>query len=171
MRLEEIREGVVYINGATYFGMTEEIKLPEIQFRTTERKPTGGLGSLELPAGIDKMEAEITWKSYDRQLAATAFNPRRATVMQVRSVKRTFDAGGGVEREVSVVTHLTVLPKSVGLGSHKGGEAAELSSKFAVHAVKQVVDGETLVEIDVINQVFKMGGEDLLSTLRQILGV
>lgn len=171
MGLEQITHGVVYVNGSSYFGVTEEIKLPEIQYRTTERKPTGGLGSLELPSGIDKMEAEITWRSYDLALAAAVFNPRKGTQIMVRSVKTVFDAGGGVEREVPVVTYMTVLPKSFGLGTHKGGEAVELPSKFAVHALKQSVDGQVLVEIDVINQVFNMGGLDLQSGLRQILGI
>ncbi|QOD81891.1 phage major tail tube protein [Chromobacterium haemolyticum] len=171
MRLEEIREGVVYVNGASYFGMTEEVKLPEIQFRMTERKPTGGLGSLELPAGIDKMEAEINWRSYDKALAASVFNPRKGTALMVRSIKRTFDGAGGLSKEVSVVTHLTVLPKSFGLGTHKAGEAVEMPTKFAVHAVKQVVDGETLVEVDVVNQVFNLGGEDLLANQRSLLGI
>lgn len=171
MRLEQISEGVVFVNGTSYFGLTQEVKLPEIQFRMTERKPTGGIGSIELPNGVDKMEAEITWTSYDKQLAAAVFNPRKATQLMVRSVKRVFDAAGGIDKEVAVVTHMTVLPKSFSLGSHKAGEAIEMPTKFAVHAIKQVVGGETLVEIDVINQIFATGGEDFLSTLRGILGI
>lgn len=171
MRLEQISEGVVYVNGNSYFGLTQEVKLPEIQFRMTERKPTGGIGSIELPNGVDKMEAEITWTSYDKQLAAAVFNPRKATQLMVRSVKRVFDAAGGIDKEVAVVTHMTVLPKSFGLGSHKAGEAIEMPSKFAVHAIKQQVDGVPLIEIDVINQVFSTGGEDFLAALRSILGI
>ncbi|BAK75385.1 phage major tail tube protein [Pseudogulbenkiania sp. NH8B] len=171
MMLETISEAVVYVNGNQYFGATNEVKLPEIQFKTTERKPTGGIGSIELPAGVDKMEAEITWSSYDKQLAASAFNPRKSTQIMVRSVKRVFDGTGGLNQEVSVVTHLTVLPKSLGLGTHKQGEPIEAPSKFAVHAIKQTMGGQLIVEIDVINQVFKMGDEDFLSTLRSILGI
>lgn len=171
MILEEIREGVVYVNGTSYFGATETVKLPEIQFRTNERKPTGGIGSLELPGGLDKLEMEIGWKSYDRRLARSLFNPRVATSLQIRSVKRVFDGAGGVSSELAVVTHITVLPKSFGLGEHKGGEAIDVPTKFAVHAIKQIVGNETLVDIDVINQIFAIGGEDLLSNLRNILGI
>lgn len=171
MILEQISEAVVYVAGSSYFGATTEVKLPEIQFKTTERKPTGGIGSIELPAGVDKMEAEITWSSYDKRLAGSAFNPRKATQIMVRSVKRVFDGAGGINKEVAVVTHMTVLPKSFGLGTHKHGEPIEAPTKFAVHALKQTVDGQTVVEIDVINQIFKMGDEDFLQTLRSILGI
>lgn len=170
MILEQISEAVVYVGGTSYFGATTEVKLPEIQFKTTERKPTGGIGSIELPAGVDKMEAEITWSSYDKRLAGSAFNPRKSTQLMVRSVKRVFDGAGGINKEVPVVTHMTVLPKSFGLGTHKQGEPIEAPAKFAVHALKQTVDGKTVVEIDVINQIFKMGDEDFLQTLRGILG-
>ena len=171
MILEEIREGVVFVEGNSYFGTTNEIKLPEIQFRTNERKPTGGIGVIELPAGIDKMELEINWNTYDQKLAGSAFNPRQATAMMVRSVKRTFDGSGAVNAEVKLITHLKVLPKSFGLGTHKNGEAIEVPTKFAVHAIKQVLDGETIIDIDIINQVYEVGGVDLLSTVRQILGI
>lgn len=171
MMLEAISEAVVYVNGNQYFGTTTEVKLPEIQFKTTERKPTGGIGSIELPAGVDKMESEIQWSSYDKQLASTAFNPRKAAQIMVRSVKRVFDGTGGIDKEMAVVTHMTVLPKSFGLGTHKQGEPIEAPSKFAVHALKQTIDGQLIAEIDVINQVFKMGDEDFLSTLRSILGI
>lgn len=171
MMLETISDAVVYVNGSQYFGTTNEVKLPEIQFKTTERKPTGGIGSIELPAGVDKLEAEITWASYDKALAASVFNPRKSAQLMVRSVKRVFDGAGSISKELPVVTTMTVLPKSFGLGTHKQGEPIEAPSKFAVHAIRQTVDGAAVVEIDVINQVFKMGDEDFLSTVRNILGI
>ncbi|GAB2885429.1 hypothetical protein GCM10027202_12560 [Microvirgula curvata] len=172
MILEEIREGVVYVNGTSYFGAAETVKLPEIQFRTTERKPTGGIGVIELPGGgVDKMEMEISWRSYDSGLAGSVFNPRAATALMIRSVKRTFDASGAISSEEAVVTHVTVVPKSFGLGEHKSGESIEVPNKFAVHAIKQIVGKKELVNIDVINQIMVIGGQDLLANLRSILGI
>ncbi|MBP8813427.1 MAG: phage major tail tube protein [Laribacter sp.] len=171
MILESVRDGVVYLNGTSYLGVVEEVKLPEIQFRTTDRKPTGGIGVIELQGGLDKLEAEIKWTSLDRKLAGALLARGKSNQLMIRSLHQSFDGAGSLSKERALITHMTVQTKSLGLGEHKGGDPAEMPAKFIVHAVKQTFDGEPIIEIDVINQIFKIGGTDLLSNSRRILGI
>ena len=42
---------------------------------------------------------------------------------------------------------------------------------FLAHFTGGGIDGEEIVEIDVINNIYKVGGEDLLAERRQNLGL
>ena len=55
--------------------------------------------------------------------------------------------------------------------SREDKEDTELESTVAVQYYKLEIDGEEIVEIDVINNIYKVGGEDLLAERRQNLGL
>ena len=62
-------------------------------------------------------------------------------------------------------------PKAHPGGSFKAKEDTELENTFTVNYYKLEIDGEEIVEIDVMNNIYKVGGEDLLAERRQNLGL
>ena len=53
----------------------------------------------------------------------------------------------------------------------KAGEGTELKYKFALSYYKLTINGETLIEIDVVNMVETVNGTDRLAEVRAALGV
>ncbi|MNT98798.1 Phage tail tube protein FII [compost metagenome] len=68
------------------------------------------------------------------------------------------------------MTFLTVLFKKNPLGSFKQNDNAEFSSGFAAYYVKQQLAGKDIVELDVLANIYKVGGVDQLDLYRANLG-
>jgi len=115
----------IYLDGlGSLLGKAEEIKLPDIVAKMAEHKALGMVGSIELPAGFEKMEGEIKWTSFYGDVMATVANPWKFVSLQVRSNVESYGAQGLVA-EKSLVTFLTVGFKKNAGGTYKSHENAE----------------------------------------------
>ena len=56
------------------------------------------------------------------------------------------------------------------LGTFKQHENAEFSSGFSCTYIKQMLDGEELLELDYMANIFKVDGEDILADYRYNVG-
>jgi P2 family phage contractile tail tube protein len=68
------------------------------------------------------------------------------------------------------VTFLTVAFKTLPAGKYKQHDNVELDSKFTAYYVKQVVGGINVVEIDVLANIAKVNGVDILANYRANIG-
>jgi hypothetical protein len=89
--------------------------------------------------------------------------------LQCRSSIETYGAQGRIQ-EVSLVTFLTVMFKKNPLGTYKQHDNAEFGSSFSATYIKQVVDGDEVLELDYMANIFRVGGEDMLSDYRSNIG-
>ncbi len=169
IQINRITNANVYMDGISFLGQAEEIKLPDINAEMTEHKALGLVGKFELPTGFAKMEGEIKFNSLYREAFLKVMNPFVAVQLMARSSVDTY-ASTGRTGQVSLVTHLTVLFKKAPLGSFKPHDNAEFSGSFAVHAVKQVLDNVDVIELDVMANIFKVGGVDQLAQYRANIG-
>jgi len=160
----------VYVDGTSRLGLAEEITLPEIKSIMSEHKAVGMKGQIELPAGIEKMEAKIKWNSYDTSVMAKAATPTTLVQLQCRSSMERYEAGGKTG-EVPVVVHFSGYFKNLQLGSFKANEQVDLTTDLTVQYVKLVIDGDTVVEVDVLANIHNVNGVDTLATYRQNLGI
>ena len=171
VNLKRLQEANVYLNGNSLLGQTEEIKLPDFTSKMSEHKAVGMVASIELFAGIDKMNAEFKWNSYFPNTLAAAANPFAAVDMQVRSSLRTFGGAGEVTGEVPVVVYLKGTFSKGATGTFKHHDPADIPTTMSVKYMRQVVDGKDILEIDAMNNIFKVNGVDLLAQYRQNLGI
>lgn len=169
IQINRIVNANVYVNGNSMLGKAEEIKLPDVQTIMQEHKALGMVGKIELPAGFDKLEGEIKWNSLYSDVALVMANPFKAVQLQCRSSIEQYTTQGR-SREVALVTYLTVMFKKNPLGTFKQHENVDLSSSFGATYVKQVVDGDEVLEIDYMANIFRVGGKDVLATYRSNLG-
>ena len=88
----------------------------------------------------------------------------------IRSSKAEYD-NTGITDEKPIVMYIRGYSKTLPGGSFKAKEDTELESTVALQYYKLEIDGEEIVEIDVINNIYKVGGEDLLAERRQNLGL
>ena len=167
--INRVTNANIYMDGTSFLGRAESIDLPEVNFKFTEHKALGMVGTSEFFAGIDKIEGSIKWNSFYIEVMRKIANPVKTIQLQARSSLETYNSQGRVQ-EVPVVTFLTVAFKTIPSGKYKQHDNVELDSKFAAYYVKQTVGGVDVAEIDVLANIAKINGVDILATYRANIG-
>ena len=170
IQINRITNANLYINGGNHLGKAEEFTMPVIKQVMTEHKAIGMHGKVEFPAGIDKMEAKIKWNSFYRDVLVLVANPDAALNMQCRTSMKTYTSAG-VTDEVPVVIFVTGNAKDFPTGNFKQHDNVELESNFSVTYCKLVINGVTIVEIDVLANIYKVNDVDMLAKYRANLGI
>ncbi|MEI7411020.1 phage major tail tube protein [Pectobacterium aroidearum] len=169
IEVNRITNANIYINGTNLLGRAQEIKLPDVSMIMQEHKALGMVGKIELPAGFDKLEGEIKWNSFYREAMLAAANPYQSLVLQCRSSVERYGSQGRIE-EVPLVTYMTIMFKKNPLGTFKQHENPDFSSAFNCTYIKQVMNGEDLLELDYMSNIFMVGGVDQLNSYRANIG-
>lgn len=159
----------VYLDGEDWMGRVKEVSLPELKATTTDVEALGLIGKIEVPTGMDKLEATFNWVSVDDVVARRASNPFRAVAIQVRGSQETHDSTGK-SAEVPVEWHMRGQFKTLQLGTLKKQEIAEGQSTFNCTSVKCVVNGLTVFEYDAFANKMRIDGEDVLAAYRANIG-
>lgn len=159
----------VYINGGSCLGRAEEITLPDVQTKMSDHKALGMIGELELPAGLQKMSAKFKWNSIYRNVMATTYDPYNATSITVRTNIETWEGGSRVAQQSGVIYLVGTWKKTGGIG-FKPQDNVELESEMNVTAYKMEIGGIEVVSVDILNNIWRVGGVDMLSSFRQNLG-
>ncbi|MFE8048749.1 phage major tail tube protein [Brenneria goodwinii] len=169
IEVNRITNANIYIDGVNLLGRAEEVKLPDVSMIMQEHKALGMVGKVELPAGFDKLEGEIKWNSFYHDAMLGAANPYKTLALQCRSSVERYSSQGRID-EIPLVTYLTIMFKKNPLGTFKQHENAEFSSGFTCSYLKQVLDGEELLELDYLANIFRVGGVDQLTDYRSNIG-
>ena len=165
IQVNRIVNANIYIDGTNLIGRAEEVKLPDIQAIMAEHKALGMVGTIELPSGFDKMEGEVKWSSFYKDVMTKVANPFKFVSLQVRCSVETYTSQGRTEQK-SLVTFLTVAFKKNPGGTFKQHDNAEFPTGFACYYIKQVLDGQDILEFDPMSNIYKVAGEDQLANYR-----
>ena len=165
IQVNRIVNANIYIDGTNLIGRAEEVKLPDIQAIMNEHKALGMVGTIELPSGFDKMEGEVKWSSFYKDVMTKVANPFKFVSLQVRCSVETYTSQGRTEQK-SLVTFLTVAFKKNPGGTFKQHDNAEFPTGFACYYIKQVLDGQDILEFDPMSNIYKVAGEDQLANYR-----
>lgn len=170
MQVQKIYNVNVYIDGTNnLLGRASEMTLPEVTAAQDEHSALGMFGKIMLPTGLDPLEAKIKWNGFYADQQKFGANPFTAHKLQVRGNLQVFDATG-LAAEQPFVAHLTCKFKKSPLGVYAPQASPEFEQELSVTYVKTILNGEELVEIDVLNNVWKVGGNDILAAYRKNLG-
>ena len=159
----------VYMNGNNLLGRAEEVQLPQIKHKMAEHKALGMVGSAEFFAGIDKLECKIKWNALYPDVLRTCANPFTAAMLQVRANLETYNGLGKI-KEVPATAFLIGTFKEFPLGTIKPQDNAEYETTMAVTYAKLVVDSEEVFEIDVLQNIYKVGLLDILTVFKKNIG-
>lgn len=169
IEINKLTNANVYMNGVNLLGRAEEVQLPQIKHKMAEHKALGMVGSAEFFAGIDKLECKIKWNALYPAVMAVCSNPFLATMIQVRANLETYNGTGRI-KEVPATAFLIGTFKEFPLGNIKPQENAEYETTMSVTYAKLVVDGVEIFEIDVLENIYKVGMVDMLSTFKKNTG-
>lgn len=169
IQINRITNANIYVNGNNMLGTAEEIQLPDLSIKETEHKALGMIGTIVLPVGIDKLEGKIKWNSFYTDIWLQAGNPFIPITLMCRSSVDGYGSQGRFS-QLALVTQLTVTMKKIPLGTFKQHDNAEFQSEFTATYVKQQLDGNDMIELDVMSNIFKIGGSDQEAIYRANIG-
>lgn len=169
IEINRITNANIYVNGNSLLGRAEEIKLPDISaiMRSTRRSAWSARSSCR--------PASTNWRVRSSGTRCIRMWPRpwpiRTSLCSCsgRSSIETYGAQGRIQ-EVSLVTFLTVMFKKNPLGTFKQHDNAEFGSSFAATYIKQVIDGDEVLELDYMANIFRVGAEDMVADYRSNIG-
>ena len=169
MNVTKVYDANIFVNNTSTHGLASEVTPPVLTAVMADYKAMGMAGSLELFNGFDKMETTIKWTYPDNETQKVFANFMKPVDLMIRSSKAQYDTG--TIEEVPIVMYVKGYSKTHPSGTFKSKEDTELESSVTVNYYKLEIDGEPIVEVDVLNNIYKVGGEDLLATRRENLGI
>lgn len=167
--INRITNANIYMDGASLLGRAEEVNLPSIVYKMVEHKALGMVGTMEFFAGIEKMESKIKWNSYYPETMKKMGNPFKNVDIQVRGSLEEYGAPGRSD-ENPVVCYMKAAPKTFPMGNYKQHDNVEIESNLAVYYCKMEIDGVAIIEIDVLANIYKVDGVDLLAKYKANTG-
>ncbi|OPH35170.1 phage major tail tube protein [Moraxella atlantae] len=158
----------VFVDGDSYAGTAKTIELPEITKKTEDYRAAGMIGEIALDVGFEQMKCTITYTGVDSrhiaQLSKCSVND--LPIRYVGAYERQ-DICEHVVREVYMRGSATSLK----LGEMELGNINEQEIEYTVTYLRIVDDGVQLLEIDVVNGVYIVGGVDKTSQINNLLGL
>lgn len=155
----------VYLDGNNFAGRAEEVDVPELNFKMSEHKGLGMFGTVELPSGLDKMEARIKWSSMYPEVLNKVSDPFQARQIKVHGTVESYGPGGRGNQLPLKIT-MTGFPKKLPGGKFKHQDAAEFETTFSITSCKMVLDGQTIFDVDVFANIYFSAGQDVLAQFR-----
>jgi hypothetical protein len=169
IEIKRLTNANVYVDGNSLLGKVDECKMPDVNIVMAEHKALGMQGKLEFPSGIDKLEATFKWNSLYSDVLTKVANPFKACEVQLRGSLETY-GNGGRTAEVPVVVYLTGSFKKFPMGGFKQNDNVEAETSMSVTYCKMEIDGQTVLEVDAMANIYKAGGVDMLATYKQLIG-
>lgn len=158
----------VYNAGNRLLGMGEEVTLPSFEASSETVSGAGILGEFDDPTVgyFSNMELEISFRVLDAE-AVAMLDQTRAVQLELRGAQQTTDAGGDIAfRPMRVV----VRGRMAGFdpGKVKAGEGMETTVTLTVLYILIELEEQPVVELDKINEVFKLQGVDVLAKIKEM---
>jgi len=153
--------------GTSFIHQVPEITLPKITAKTEEYRGGGMLGPTDIDLGLEKLELELTIGGIAVPLM------RQMGMVGVASALSRFagayqEEGSGTWASGELVTRGKWVEFDP--GSAKPGEDTEHKFKQTAAYLRWDINGSTEIEIDFLNNIYRVGGVDRLAEMRAILG-
>ena len=166
---ESIINFAVYENSVEHYGMAEAT-LPELSNITEEVKGAGISGSFEsvILGHIESMTLTLNFRTLVKD-AIALYEPRDHQI-DLRVAQQSKDTVTGQTIVTSVKHVMIVKPKKLNPGKVATASAADASGEYAVSYWATYIDGEKVLEVDIMNFIYFVNGVDYLAEVRKALG-
>ena len=164
----KLKNFATFVDGVNYQGEMPEVTLPTLTRKMEEYRSGGMNGPIDLDMGQEKMEAELKGAGWIKGLMVKwGAGTHDALMLRFAGAIQSDDTDAVQAVEVVMRGRLA----EVDPGSAKAGEMTEQTYKYTLSYYKLTMDGEVVLEIDLVNMVEIVHGEDRLSAVRAALGV
>ncbi len=168
MAARDVRKNLnLFVDGRGYAGQVEEFNAPKLALITEEFRAGGMDAAIELTMGMEKLEADFSLISYDRDVLSKFGVAEGALVPFVaRESLESFDG------TVTPVIHtMRGKIREIDPGTSKAGDKPSLKVAMALTYYKLQHGDTTVIEVDVENMVRVVNGNDSLAATRAALGM
>lgn len=161
---EVINKYNVYRNGNVMIGVSGEVSLAEFQSITETISGAGLLGEIEtvVVGMFSSMKQEIPFRILDEDVFSLG-NPLEVQELTLRASEQvTEKASGGIEFQGMRIV-FRGRPTGFKPGTMKNGSQMNASVTLELFYVLIEIDGESKLELDKLNSVYKVNGVDILA--------
>lgn len=158
----------LFVDGESFMGVASEVELPKLTRKMEEFRGGGMNGPVDTDMGMEKLEIGWTCGGMVRQVF-NQFGLARAdgVLLRFAGAYQRDDTGEVMAVEVVVRgRHNEIDP-----GTGKAGDDTTLKVTSTLSYYKLVMDGEVVIEIDLLNMIESVGGEDRLAQQRTAIGL
>lgn len=165
---QKLKNFRVFNDGQDYLGIASEIELPKLKMAGEEYRGSGMLAPVDIDLGLEKLEMSATYGGLVvgvlRQFGLTRVDGAMLRFVGAYQGDSTATQATAAELVVRG-RHMELDP-----GNAKAGEDTEWKVNSTLAYLKWTINGAVEVEIDVINNVYMIGGTDRMAAVRAILG-
>lgn len=158
----------VYKKGNKLIGISGEVTLPSFENVTATAEGAGILGSFEenIIGMFNSMEQEIPFRVLDDDIFSF-MDPTQVIDLTLRSsIQGTIQGTGEIDyRSMRIVVR--GKQKKFNPGKVKSGETMDASVTLEVVYILIEIDGDSKLELDKLNEVYKVNGKDILAKVRK----
>lgn len=156
----------VYDDNEKLIGVSAEVTLPSLEMMSETVSGAGIAGEYEspTPGHFGSMEISIPFRTLYEKTFNLMKNKGRSLVL--RAAQQSYDvSSGGVSTRPLKIT-VRGLPKSTDLGKIAVNSPTESQNTIEVLYLKIEENGKTLLEIDKLNFICIIDGEDVFGDIR-----
>lgn len=148
---------------------TTEVTLPDIEYLTESLSGAGINGEIDLPT-LGQIGA-ATLSISERSLGENSIeiSEPHTQNLELRWATMTLNEATGAVETIDKKLIFKGLPKKLTLGKLAPNSAEESSIDFEMLYIKYIVKGVVKIEIDKINDVFKVNGVDYNANITNVL--
>lgn len=158
----------VYADGVSLMGVIEEVGLPKLSRKLEAFQGGGMVAPVDIDLGLEKLELELSNSGFVID-QVKQFGHGKASGALVRY------AGAYQRDDTADVQAVEIVTRGryseIDFGNAKVGDKSMTKSKVSLTYYKLSVDGQVLVEIDVLGFVCTINGTDLLAAQRKAIGL
>lgn len=157
----------LFNDGNSYIGQVAEITLPELSRKMEEWRAGGMNAPIDVDHGMEKLSMEWTCGGLmDDALKQFGITTHDGVMLRF--------AGAYQREDSSAVDAVEVVMRGrhskIAMGNAKAGEDSPFKVTSSLSYYKLTLNGQELIEIDVINMIEKIGGVDRLADYRKAIG-
>lgn len=157
-----------FVDGDSFLGEMAEVNLGKLAEKVESIRTAGLLGEVDTAMGLDKFEIEMkTAGLADRLLTKFGRVGIASTLMRFVGAYQEDVEGGVTPAELVVRGRIPEIDP----GTAKAGDKTEWAVKMTCTYVKWTVSGRVLIEIDWLNAIYIVDGEDRYAEIRAAIGL
>lgn len=159
-----LRNFTASIDGRGMMGRIVSAKLPDLDLETEAFRGGGMDTAVDQDMGMAQLTGQIVLGEYDPDIIKLWGLFRASTSITMR---------GAIARQgedaIPVILRMTGGFKTIGRGDWETSKNSVMTLSYNATSYQEIINGETVVDIDVLNYRRVVGGIDQLASIRAVL--
>ncbi|WP_275286920.1 phage major tail tube protein [Halomonas elongata] len=166
---KKLKDLNLFANGDSWQGQIQSVTLPTLSRKIEEWRGGGMEGTVGIDMGIDGL---MTCEWTVGGLIAAMFDNYGTSRIDADLLRMTGSYESDDDQEVvPVEVVMRGRHTEIDMGDAQSGENTEHSVTSTLSYYKLIINGSTVIEVDIPGYVFKVNGEDRLAERRAALGL